>query len=40
MKNKHHEVKPPNMPNLSKVKNAHSGRPKIKKNENEKLDEV
>lgn len=33
MKNKHNEVKPPNMPTTTaKPKNSHPGRPKIKKN--------
>lgn len=32
MKNKHTNIKPPNMPSGNKVKNAPQGRPKVKKN--------
>lgn len=40
MKNKHDEIKPPNMPTTStKQKNSHPGRPKLKKNENERVDD-
>ena len=33
MKNKHADVKPPTMPNVTKNKNGQPGRPKIKKSE-------
>jgi hypothetical protein len=32
MKNKHKDIKPPNMPATTKPKNSHPGRPKVKKN--------
>ena len=37
MKNKHNNIKPPNMPSGNKVKNAPQGRPKVKKNDGEKI---
>jgi transcriptional regulator of heat shock response len=39
MKNKHTDIKPPNMPTGGKNKIATQGRPKVKKHEEEKMPE-